>query len=110
MGFAGFEFGVPKGPKPNPHRWLLQLRHFDSSLALFQLAPSRPSKDLKDLSNLIAQTNKRLQLQFKREHKYELELHEEQLYKEVLIKFYNGLCGSGCVPSTSFIIKGSEFP
>ena len=62
------------------------LERFDNALSKHSSFNSQvvQSKDLRDLSTLIAKTNKRLQLQFKREHKYELELHEEQLYKEVM--------------------------
>lgn len=42
------------------------------------------SKDIDDLSNLIGETNKKLQMSFKREHKYKLKIYEEQLYKEVM--------------------------
>ena len=42
------------------------------------------NKDISDLSNLIDKTNRKLQLSFKREHQYNLEMFEEQLYKEVM--------------------------
>lgn len=32
---------------------------------------------------MIGQTNRKLQMNFKREHKYRLRMHEERLYKEV---------------------------
>ncbi len=36
------------------------------------------------MTHLIDQTNRKLQLKYKREHKYELQQHEERLYKEVV--------------------------
>lgn len=36
------------------------------------------------MTQLIDQTNKKLQMRYKREHKYDLKPHEEQLYKEVV--------------------------
>lgn len=42
------------------------------------------SEQITELNKLINDTNKKLQMKFKREHKYELLKHEEQLYKEVM--------------------------
>ena len=42
------------------------------------------SEQLSDLSSLIDKTNRKLQMSFKREHKYQLEVYEERLYKEVM--------------------------
>jgi hypothetical protein len=42
------------------------------------------SKELAEMTHLIDQTNRKLQLKYKREHKYELQQHEERLYKEVI--------------------------
>jgi hypothetical protein len=42
------------------------------------------SEQINELSELIGQTNTKLQMSFKREHKYQLKMHEEQLYKEVM--------------------------
>jgi hypothetical protein len=42
------------------------------------------SKELAEMTHLIDQTNRKLQLKYKREHKYELQQHEERLYKEVV--------------------------
>lgn len=36
------------------------------------------------MTSLIAETNKKMQMRFKREHKYKLEKYEERLYKEVI--------------------------
>ena len=33
---------------------------------------------------MIADTNKKMQMRFKREHTYKLEMYEERLYKEVV--------------------------
>jgi hypothetical protein len=52
------------------------LHEFDSKIAI--------SKDLKELQELIMDTNKKIQMRFKREHVYNLEKYEEQLYKEVV--------------------------
>ena len=42
------------------------------------------SEDIKTLQKLINDTNKKMQIKFKREHQYEILKHEEQLYKEVM--------------------------
>lgn len=42
------------------------------------------SQELKDLNTVISETNKKLQMRFKREHEYKLEKYEEKLYKEVV--------------------------
>ena len=42
------------------------------------------SKEIRELSQLIADTNKKMQMRFKREHVYKLEKYEERLYKEVI--------------------------
>ncbi len=42
------------------------------------------SKEIRELSQLIADTNKKMQMRFKREHNYKLEKYEERLYKEVI--------------------------
>ena len=42
------------------------------------------SNEFLSLSNLIKKTNKSLEQNFKREHKYDLKIYEEMLYKEVL--------------------------
>ena len=62
------------------------LDRFDSSLTKLHEYENgiAQSPELKELSSLIAETNKKLQMRFKREHEYKLEQHEEQLYKEVL--------------------------
>ena len=36
------------------------------------------------MTELIDKTNRQLQMKYKREHKYELQQHEERLYKEVI--------------------------
>jgi len=62
------------------------LERFESSIATHEEFTKDivQSKDISDLSNLIGETNKKLQLSFKREHKYNLKIYEEQLYKEVM--------------------------
>lgn len=42
------------------------------------------SKEIRELTQLIADTNKKMQMRFKREHTYTLEKYEERLYKEVI--------------------------
>jgi len=42
------------------------------------------SKEIRELTSLIADTNKKMQMRFKREHTYTLEKYEERLYKEVI--------------------------
>jgi hypothetical protein len=42
------------------------------------------SEEINKLSGLIAETNNKLRMSFKREHTYKLKMHEEQLYKEVM--------------------------
>ena len=42
------------------------------------------NQDLTDLTNIIGDTNRKLQMKYKREHTYQLELGQEQLYKEVM--------------------------
>jgi len=42
------------------------------------------SKDIRELSQVIAETNRKMQMRFKREHTYTLEKYEERLYKEVI--------------------------
>jgi hypothetical protein len=51
------------------------LEKFESALTKMHEYESRvvQSKDIKDLTDLITQTNKQLQMRFKREHKYNLE-------------------------------------
>lgn len=36
------------------------------------------------MTNLIDETNRKLKMNYKREHKYDLQLYEERLYKEVV--------------------------
>lgn len=57
-------------------RSLTKLNEYENKIAV--------SKELKDLQELIADTNKKLSMRFKREHEYKLEKYEEQLYKEVM--------------------------
>mgnify|MGYP000509949047 CR=1 FL=1 len=42
------------------------------------------SEELDDLTRSIDKTNRKLSMKFKREHKYEVKMHEERLYKEVV--------------------------
>lgn len=42
------------------------------------------SEELDLLTRSIDKTNRELQMKFKREHKYNMEIYEEQLYKEVV--------------------------
>jgi pyruvate-formate lyase-activating enzyme len=42
------------------------------------------SKDIRELFQVIAETNRKMQMRFKREHTYTLEKYEERLYKEVI--------------------------
>lgn len=62
------------------------LERFDDALTKIDEFENRvaKSKDLTDLSKLIGDTNKQLQMKFKREHKYGIEIYEEQIYKEVV--------------------------
>ena len=53
---------------------LSQHGHFDLDLA----------PEMSELSRLIEQANKKTQMKFKREHRYDLRPYEEQLYKEVV--------------------------
>ena len=65
----------------------LGLERFEDSLTQhseFSKDIAPPSKDLKELTHLIDTTNRKLQMSFKREHKYNLKIYEEQLYKEVM--------------------------
>lgn len=42
------------------------------------------SEALDSLTRQIDETNRKLQMKYKREHKYDLKMYEEQLYKEVV--------------------------
>ena len=42
------------------------------------------SDELDDLTRSIDKTNRALAMKYKREHKYSVEMYEEQLYKEVV--------------------------
>lgn len=42
------------------------------------------SPEINELTSLINETNKKLVMKYKREHKYNLEIYEEKLYKEVV--------------------------
>jgi hypothetical protein len=42
------------------------------------------SPQLRELTSLIADTNRKMQMRYKREHTYRLEKYEERLYKEVV--------------------------
>ena len=42
------------------------------------------SDELDDLTRSIDKTNRQLAMKFKREHKYDMKIYEEQLYKEVV--------------------------
>lgn len=42
------------------------------------------SKEIRELTQLISDTNKKMEMRFKREHTYTLEKYEERLYKEVI--------------------------
>jgi hypothetical protein len=55
------------------------LERFEHSLTKFHEYESMiaQSQDLRDLSTLIGETNKKLQMRYKREHKYTLEKYEE---------------------------------
>jgi hypothetical protein len=52
------------------------MHEFDSVLA--------KSEELRNISKLIDKTNRELKQDYKREHRYNLNMYEEQLYKEVL--------------------------
>jgi hypothetical protein len=56
---------------------LSKSEHYDKNIAI-------KSPDLDQLSSLIEDTNRKLQMPFKREHNYSLQPFEEQLYKEVM--------------------------
>ena len=62
------------------------LERFDTALTKLDEFNSRivQSKELNELTSAIAETNKKLQMRFKREHVYKMEVYEEQLYKEVV--------------------------
>ena len=53
-----------------------QMHEFDSAIA--------KSEELRRISKLIDKTNRELKADYKREHRYNLNMYEEQLYKEVL--------------------------
>lgn len=59
---------------------------FESALTnqIEELNTTNNSKDLQQMTSLIDQTNRKLKLKFKREHKYDLKQYEERLYKEVV--------------------------
>jgi hypothetical protein len=63
------------------------LQKFEESLTR-QLAEYQErvadSVEIRELTQLIAETNKKMQMRFKREHEYKLEKYEERLYKEVI--------------------------
>lgn len=63
------------------------LDRFDSALSKkmheFNVSVAH-SDELDDLQRTIDKTNRKLMMKFKREHKYEVAKHEEQLYKEVV--------------------------
>jgi len=42
------------------------------------------SEELDDLTRSIDKANRKLAMKYKREHKYDVKLYEEQLYKEVI--------------------------
>lgn len=42
------------------------------------------TKETRELTDLISDTNRKLQMRFKREHSYKVEKYEERLYKEVV--------------------------
>ena len=42
------------------------------------------SEELDDLTRSIDKTNRKLAMRYKREHKYQVQMYEEQLYKEVV--------------------------
>lgn len=65
----------------------LGLQRFDESLTR-QLTEYKDkvadSVQIRELTQLIAETNRKMQMRYKREHKYSLEKYEERLYKEVV--------------------------
>ena len=52
------------------------MHEFDTSIV--------QSKELDEMTKAIDDTNRELQMKFKREHKYNVANYEEQLYKEVV--------------------------
>ena len=60
---------------------------FDSALSKtmheFDIMVAK-SDELDDLTRSIDKTNRKLAMKFKREHKYDMKIYEEQLYKEVV--------------------------
>lgn len=62
------------------------LEVFDNALSnqIQEFNTTTQSKELTQMTRLIDQTNRKLQMKYKREHKYELQQHEERLYKEVI--------------------------
>ena len=63
------------------------LDRFDSALSKtmheFNVQVAQ-SDELDDLTRSIDKTNRQLAMKFKREHKYDLNIYDEQLYKEVV--------------------------
>jgi hypothetical protein len=62
------------------------VERFDSAISKmdeFAKAVSK-SEELNRLTTLIDKTNRELRTDYKREHRYSLKMHEEQLYKEVI--------------------------
>ena len=55
------------------------LERFDTSLSKHSefTKSIAQSKDIDALASLIGETNKKLQMSFKREHKYDLKVYEE---------------------------------
>ena len=63
------------------------LDRFDESLSrnMFEINTRMVhSEALDSLTRPIDKTNRKLQMNYKREHKYDLKMYEEQLYKEVI--------------------------
>ena len=62
------------------------LSRFDDALTHMKEFDDRvvKSEELDKITNLIDATNRKLEMKFKREHKYDLEHYEERLYKEVV--------------------------
>lgn len=60
------------------------LERFENALSKHSEFTEVKAPELDKLSELIEQTNAKLRMKYKREHYYDLELYEEQLYKEVV--------------------------
>ena len=60
------------------------IERFETALSKHEHFDLGPPEDMAELSKLIEEANKKTQMRFKREHRYDLKPYEEQIYKEVV--------------------------